>query len=116
MSNPMETEAMGRVTVEATIENVEDLFASGETTDYWPVRLTILGRSCTMAVKEVADDLPASIGRLALTCLDLVVDPIHHTLIGNPAHGGEQILEMYYDSSDLAFPTAAEFHPRNPIA
>jgi predicted aspartyl protease len=67
----------------------------GETTIYEAVRLTIQGRVCTMDVMEVPDDVPAIIGRLALLELDLVTDPHSYSLIGNPAHGGEHVLEAY---------------------
>lgn len=62
---------------------------------YDAVRLTIRGRSCTMDVLEVPDDVPALIGQLPLEHLDLVVDLRSRTLIGNPAHGGEHVYEMY---------------------
>jgi hypothetical protein len=35
------------------------------------------------------------IGQVPLELLDFVVDPRAQKLIGNPAHGGEQMLEMY---------------------
>ena len=41
------------------------------------------------------DDRPVRIGRILLGLLDYVVDPVGRRLIGNPAHGGEHILEMY---------------------
>ncbi len=144
----METATMGRVLTEATIENLEDLWAvkqglrtadearrvtipgalvdTGATllslptgiihqlglsqtatkrvtssTDpaqaamYEAVRLTIQGRSCTMDVLEVPDGVPALIGQLPLEHLDLVVDLRNRKLIGNPAHGGEHVYEMY---------------------
>ena len=62
---------------------------------YEAVRLTILGRSCTMDVLEVPDDVPVLIGQIPLEHLDLVVDPHDRTLIGNPRHGGEHVYEMY---------------------
>ncbi len=144
----METEAMGRVTVEATIENLEDLWAvkrglipadqarsvivvdalvdTGATllslpTDliqqlglsrvgtkrvtssmgfaeagiYEIVRLTILGRSCPIDVMEVPNGVPALIGQIPLEHLDFVVDLRDRKLIGNPAHGGEHMYELY---------------------
>jgi len=144
----METETMGRVLTEATIENMEDLWAakrglippeqirrvvvsdalvdtgatllslptriirqlglaerykkrvtsSGGVTDagvYEAVRLTIQGRDCTMDVMEVPDTVPVLIGQLPLEHLDLVIDPRNRQLIGNPAHGGEHIYELY---------------------
>lgn len=62
---------------------------------YDPVRLTIQGRDCTMEVMEVPDSVPVLIGQLPLEHLDFVIDLRNRTLIGNPAHGGEHIYEMY---------------------
>ena len=62
---------------------------------YEAVRLTIQGRSCTMDVMEVPDDVPVLIGQLPLEHLDLVVDLRSRSLIGNPAHGGEHTYELY---------------------
>jgi len=67
----------------------------GEADMYEAVRLTIQGRTCTMDVMEVPDTVPALIGQLPLEHLDLVVDLRSRSLIGNPAHGGEHIYEMY---------------------
>jgi predicted aspartyl protease len=62
---------------------------------YEAVRLTIGGRSCTMDVLEVPDDVSVLIGQLPLEHLDFVVDLQSRTLIGNPAHGGEHVYELY---------------------
>ncbi|HTU19471.1 MAG TPA: retroviral-like aspartic protease family protein [Gemmataceae bacterium] len=62
---------------------------------YGTVRLTIQGRDCPTDVMEVPDDCPVLIGQVPLELLDFVVDPIGQQLIGNPAHGGEHILELY---------------------
>jgi predicted aspartyl protease len=62
---------------------------------YDAVRLTIQGRSCTMDVMEVPDDVPVLIGQIPLEHLDLVIDSRSRTLIGNPAHGGEHMYELY---------------------
>jgi len=139
---------MGRVLVEATIENMEDLWAvrhgllaedqvrrvniaealvdtgatllslprhliqrlgleqtgsqrvtsstgPGEAAVYSAVRLSIQGRSCTMDVMEVPDDVPVLLGQIPLEHLDLVVDLRSRSLIGNPAHGGEHVYELY---------------------
>ncbi len=144
----METNAMGRVVTEATIENLEDLWRErrgscppdqvrrvtvpdalvdtgatllslptrligqlglteqyrkrvtssvgvGEAAVYDAVRLTIRGRSCTMDVMEVPDSVPVLIGQLALEHLDFVIDPRSRALVGNPAHGGEHMYELY---------------------
>ncbi|HPM80668.1 MAG TPA: aspartyl protease family protein [Candidatus Anammoximicrobium sp.] len=149
MTTPLlEPETMGRVLTEATIENLEDLWAAkrglvspedvrrivladalvdtgatllslprrlidqlglaktgtkritsstggGEAGMYEAVRLTIRGRSCTMDVMEVPDGVPVLIGQLPLEHLDLVVDLRSRSLIGNPAHGGEHVYELY---------------------
>ncbi len=144
----METNAMGRVVTEATIENLEDLWRErrgscppdqirrvtvpdalvdtgatllslptrligqlglteqyrkrvtssvgvGEAAVYDAVRLTIRGRSCTMDVMEVPDSVPVLIGQLPLEHLDFVIDPRSRALVGNPAHGGEHMYELY---------------------
>ncbi len=62
---------------------------------YAAVRLTIQGRNCTMDVREVPDTVPVLIGQIPLEQLDFVVDMRNRTLIGNPAHGGEQMYELY---------------------
>lgn len=62
---------------------------------YEAVRLTLLDRFCTVDVIEVPDDVPVLIGQIPLEMLDLVVDLQGRRLIGNPAHGGDQVLELY---------------------
>ena len=144
----MGAELMGRVLVEATIENLKDLWQAesgsrapeqvrrvtvtdalvdtGATTLALPtslirllglnkcyekrgrsssgerqvavhdaVRLRILDRYCTVDVMEVPDDVPVLIGQIPLEMMDLVVDSQARRLTGNPAHGGEQVLELY---------------------
>jgi predicted aspartyl protease len=144
----METDSMGRMLTEATIENMEDLWAAkralipeqsvrrvsvpdalvdtgatllslptriirrlgleqtaskrvtssiaaSEAAIYSAVRLTIQGRSCTMDVVEVPDEVPMLVGQIPLEHLDLVVDLRSRTLIGNPAHGGEHVYELH---------------------
>ncbi|HXD87684.1 MAG TPA: hypothetical protein VN641_14405 [Urbifossiella sp.] len=66
-----------------------------ETGMYEPVRLTIMGRSCTMDVMEESNTGSVVIGNIPLTHLDFVVDLRDRKLIGNPAHGGEHVYEMY---------------------
>ena len=67
----------------------------GTATLYGAVRLTIQDRSCMMDVMEVPDDVPVLIGQIPLEHLDFVVDLRSRTLIGNPAHGGEHMYELY---------------------
>ena len=59
------------------------------------VRLTVQGRDCTCDVMEVPDDCGVLIGQVPLALLDFVVDPVGQRLIGNPAHGGEHVVELY---------------------
>ncbi len=62
---------------------------------YGTVRLTVQDRDCTCDVVSIPDDCPVLIGQVPLELLDFVVDPVGQRLIGNPAHGGEQMLELY---------------------
>ena len=66
-----------------------------EATVYDVVRLTIQDRDCPVEVMEVPDDVPVLIGQIPLENLDLVVDLRGRRLTGNPAHGGEQVFELY---------------------
>lgn len=76
-------------------KRVTSSIGSGEANMYSAVRLTIQERSCTMDVMEVPDNVPILVGQLPLEHLDFVFDMRSHTLIGNPAHGGEHIYELY---------------------
>jgi clan AA aspartic protease len=58
------------------------------------VRLTINGRDCVCDVTEVDDACPVLIGQVPLELMDLIVDPGRRQLIGNPAHGGEHMMEL----------------------
>jgi hypothetical protein len=62
---------------------------------YSVVRLTIQGRECALDVGEIADELPVLIGQIPLEALDFVVDMNSQRLIGNPAHGGEHIIDVF---------------------
>ena len=59
------------------------------------VRLTIQGRDCPCDVTELPDGGPVLIGQIPLEALDFVVDLGGRRLIGNPAHGGEHIIDLY---------------------
>jgi predicted aspartyl protease len=62
---------------------------------YEAVRLTIQGRDCVIEVCEVSDDCPPLIGQVPLELLDFVVNPNGQKLIGNPDHGGEQMIDLF---------------------
>ena len=59
------------------------------------MRLTVQGRSCTMDVLEVPDTVPALLGQIPLEHLDFTIDLRGHSLVGNPAHGGEHMYELF---------------------
>jgi predicted aspartyl protease len=59
------------------------------------VRLTVQGRNWSGDVIEVPDDCPVLIGQMPLEGLDFVVDRMGQRLIGNPEHGGEDMIELY---------------------
>jgi hypothetical protein len=46
-------------------------------------------------VVALPEGSPVLIGQVPLELLDFVVDPENQRLIGNPAHGGVQMIEMY---------------------
>src|SRR5258708_365242 len=62
---------------------------------YSAVRLTIQGRDCSVDVNEIADELPVLVGQIPLEALDWVVDSKNQRLIGNPEHGGEQMMDVF---------------------
>ena len=67
---------------------------------YTAVRLTVQGRDCLCDVTEIPDNCPVLLGQIPLELLDFVVDPVGQRLIGNPEHGGEQMIDMFYDGAD----------------
>lgn len=62
---------------------------------YDAVRLTVQERDCIIEVAEVPNDCPVLIGQVPLEMLDFVVDPVGQKLIGNPDHGGKQMIDMF---------------------
>jgi len=62
---------------------------------YEAVRLTVQDRDCLMEVSELPDGCPVLIGQLPLEALDFVVDPVGQRLIGNPAHGGKHMMDLF---------------------
>jgi clan AA aspartic protease len=62
---------------------------------YSAVRLVIQGRDMTLDVSELPERCPVLIGQIPLEYMDFVVDPVNQKIIGNPAHGGEWINELY---------------------
>ena len=62
---------------------------------YQAVRLTVQERDCVVEVAEIPDDCPVLIGQLPLEGLDFVVDTAGGKLIGNPDHGGKQMIDMF---------------------
>jgi hypothetical protein len=64
-------------------------------TTYRAVRLAIQGRDCITDVEGIADDLPVIVGRLPLLAMDWVVDVKGQKLIGNPEHGGKDMVDVF---------------------
>ncbi len=62
---------------------------------YGAVRLTVQDRDCVIEVAELPDGCPPLIGQIPLEMLDFVVDLKNRRLIGNPDHGGEQMIDMF---------------------
>ncbi len=71
------------------------LGGSFEMSIYSPVRLTVQGRDCTIDVGEISNEFPVLIGQVPLELLDWVVDPKAQRLIGNPEHGGQQMIDVF---------------------
>lgn len=62
---------------------------------YGAVRLTVHQRDCVIEVAEIPDECPVLIGQIPLEMLDFVVDTVGQKLIGNPDHGGKQMIDMF---------------------
>lgn len=62
---------------------------------YSAVWLTIEGRECALDVGEIDDSFPVLIGQVPLELLDFVVDCKAQRLIGNPAHDGHHVIEVF---------------------
>jgi clan AA aspartic protease len=62
---------------------------------YRAARLTIQGRDCVCDVVAIADDLAVLIGQVPLELMDWVIDPTRQRLVGNPEHGGEQMIDVF---------------------
>lgn len=62
---------------------------------YEAVRLEIMGRDAVCDPIEVPEGSPVLIGQIPLEAMDWVIDMKNHKLIGNPAHGGEQMFELW---------------------
>ena len=60
---------------------------------YRAVRLSVQGRDCISDVAEIPDEFSIVIGQVPLELMDWVVDLRGQRLIGNPAHGGEHMVE-----------------------
>jgi predicted aspartyl protease len=74
---------------------IRTAIGSAEVSLFDSVKFTIQGRDAKLDVMEVPDDVPVLVGQLPLEMLDFVVDPSSRRLIGNPAHNGEWIMELY---------------------
>lgn len=78
-----------------TTKRITSSAGVGEATLFETVWLTVQGRFCAMDVLEVPDTVPVLIGQLPLEHLDFTIDMRSRTLVGNPAHGGEHMYELF---------------------
>jgi predicted aspartyl protease len=76
------------------VKNTITASGPAKTTQYDAVRITIQDRSCTVDVLEVPDQVPVLVGQIPLEFMDFIVDPVNRRLVGNPEHGGQQVLEV----------------------
>lgn len=60
-----------------------------------PPRVTIQDRYCSADIAELPSGSPVLIGQVPLEVMDFVVDPKGQHIIGNPAHGGKWMLDMF---------------------
>ncbi len=64
-------------------------------TVYSAVTVHLRDRFAVVYVSEIPDDCPNLLGQIPLQSMDWVIDTRNEKLIGNPAHGGEWVLEEY---------------------
>ena len=76
------------------VKNTITASGPAKTTQYDAVRITIQDRSCTVDVLEVPDQVPVLVGQIPLEFMDFIVDYVNRCLVGNPEHGGQQVLEV----------------------
>lgn len=62
---------------------------------YRAVPLVIQGRDCAISAGAVGDDFPGITGQVPLEMLDRGVDPKNRRLLGDPEHGGEDVMEIF---------------------
>ena len=62
---------------------------------YSPVELEIQGRTALVQPVALPDGLPNIVGQVPLELMDWVIDMQGRKLIGNPAHGGEEMWEEF---------------------
>ena len=53
-----------------------------------------MGRDCTTDVLEIADGDLVLIGQIPLEMMDWTIDLRGQKLIGNPAYGGDHMIDM----------------------
>jgi predicted aspartyl protease len=64
-------------------------------TIYSTVTVYLEDRFAHVDVSELPEDCPNLLGQIPLQIMDWVIDMKNEKLIGNPAHGGEWVLEEY---------------------
>ena len=84
------------------VDTVRSRTTNGDAIRYKPepVQLELMGRKENFDVIEVPENVPNLLGQVPLEVLDFVVDSKGQKLIPNPAHGGEQMTEEYWEVTD----------------
>ncbi len=62
---------------------------------YDPVQLSIQGRDCIVEVMKSQGDWSVVVGRIPLTSMDWHVDSAGGRRVGNPAHGGRWMMDLF---------------------
>lgn len=75
-------------------KHIRSATGTGTVGVYGTAQLTIQGRDARVDVMEIPEGGPVLIGQIPLEWMDWVIDMKGQKLIGNPAHGGEWVLEV----------------------
>ncbi len=66
--------------------------------EHWihePVHVELMDREADVGVMELPEGTPALLGYIPLELMDLVVSPKEQKVIGNPAHDGKMVFDLY---------------------
>ena len=75
--------------------NIRSATGTGRLGVYEVVHMHVQDRDCKVEVMELPEGSPVLIGQIPLELMDFVIDMKGHRLTGNPAHGGDWVMDMY---------------------